>query len=254
MSKLYFSAGIALAMGLIPVAHADLAISIGIREQDAVGGADGPIGSDGGGTGGGIEWVDRDEQILVLDGTWQQFTFTILTADLQAFAGVTANSILDGSFGTLEHLRVRNIGGVTNNITLWIDDVTNTITPPGAPQMSVNFGDFEGWADGTQVIFNEPGFSGSTQANLMPGSTAGVDNSIAFTGSASYAFGLQFVDNDPERWARITTFGADNTPNPLIRFDQQSVVTFWMRGVPTPGAALLLGVAGLLGGSRRRQA
>src|SRR5690606_29366628 len=90
-----------LALGLASTASAQLAISIGIRETAAGGGSFTSIGADGGSLG-GIEWVNRDAQTLVLDGTWQQFTFNIATDPLTGFAGTTANSVLDGAFGVLE--------------------------------------------------------------------------------------------------------------------------------------------------------
>ena len=217
-----------LALGLASTASAQLAISIGIRETAAGGGSFTSIGADGGSLG-GIEWVNRDAQTLVLDGTWQQFTFNIATDPLTGFAGTTANSVLDGAFGVLEHIRILNTGGVTGPITLWIDDVSNTITPGGGSPQTTNFGDFEGHPTGTEVMFQEPSFSGSTATNINAGSTTGVDNLVA-SRSSSLKVEFQFVDGTATRWVRLTTFNTGILPNPLIRFDDQSVVTFWMRG------------------------
>lgn len=242
----------ALSLAVAPLAHAQLQISIGVRETDAVGGPEGPIGSDGG-TSGGIEWINLDQQTLILDGTWQQFTFTFSTATINAFAGATANAILEGNYGVLEHIRIRNSGGLTHNINIWIDDINNSVSAAGAPPQSVTFGSFEGFANASQVIFNEPGFSGSTASNLMPGSIAGVDNSFSHSGSASYAASFQFVDSLDTRWVRWSTFNADNIPNPLIRFDQNSVLTFWMMGVPEPGTMCVLAAGALAGVGRRRR-
>lgn len=220
------SARLSLFLGLAATIHAQgtVQISIGIRETEAGGGSFSAIGADGG-SAGGIEFVNRDAQTLVLDGTWQQFTFNITTDPLVGFAGTTANGVLDGTFGVLEHLRVLNAAGITEPITIWIDDVTNT-TQTGGP---TNFGTFESYATGTEVMFQEPSFSGSTSANLVAGSTAGVDNRVA-SRTSSYRFAFQFVDGTTTRWVRLTTFNATNQRNPLIRFDDQSVVTFWLRG------------------------
>ena len=207
-------------------AQGTVQITLGIRETEAGGGTFSAIGGNGG-TLGGIEWVNLDAQTLVLDGTWQQFTFNITTDPLTGFAGATANGVLDGTFGVLENIRVLNSTGITTPITLWVDDVTNA-TMTGGP---VTFGDFESYTTGAEVMFQEPTFSGSTSGNILAGATSGVDNGVASRTSAC-KFSFQFIDNTPTRWVRLTTFNATSQPNPLIRLDDQSVVTFWMRGGP----------------------
>lgn len=228
---------------------ATLSISIGVRETNAGGGADNGIGGNGGAAG-GIEFINRDGLTLTLNGTWQQFSFDLANANLNgqvtAFAGATANGVLEGSYGTLEHIRIKS-NGSTAPISLWIDDVVNTVDPAGPPPpQSVLIGNgFEGFADGTEVMFQEPGFSGSTTANILAGSTSGVDSSMFLNGAASYGVDFQFVDNDPTRWVRLTSFNTLNVPNPIVRFDQSSVVSFWMKGVPEPSTLVLLGLSGL---------
>jgi hypothetical protein len=233
-------------------------ISIGVRETNRSGGADNGIGGDGGANG-GIEFINLDGLTLTLNGTWQQFSFDLGSANLNgqvtAFAGATANSVLEGSYGTLEHIRIKSNGNA-EPLTLWIDDVVNTIDPPGpAPPQSVLIGNgFEGFADGTEVMFQEPSFSGSTMANVLAGSTSGVDSSMFLNGAASYRVDFQFVDNDPTRWVRLTSFNTLNVPNPIVRFDQSSVVSFWMKGgdIPEPSTLVLLGLCGLLPWRGRR--
>lgn len=226
-------------------AHAQLSISLGIRET----GTSAAIGANGG-TSGGIEWVNLDGQTLNLDGTWQQFTFNFGTDALTAFAGASANGALDGTKGTIEHIRIRNTGGIDQAITVWLDDVTNT----EATGNSVNFGDFESYAAGQEVMFQDPGFSGSTSANIVAGSTAGVDDTMAATGNNSYRADFTFVDNSTTRWVRWTTFGATNLPNPTIDFSQGNSVSFMMKGeaVPEPATMTLIG-AGLAGWALRRK-
>ncbi|MEZ5966797.1 MAG: hypothetical protein R3F56_23360 [Planctomycetota bacterium] len=217
-----------LVLGLSAALQAQgtVKISIGVRETEAGGGSFTTIGGNGG-TLGGIEWVNKDAQTLVLDGTWQQFTFNITTDPLAAFAGTTANGVLDGTFGVIEHLRVLNDTGITDPFVLWIDDVTAT-TQTGGP---VNFGDFEGYGSGAEVMFQEPSFSGSTSAFLLPGSVSGVDNAVA-SRTSSCRCDFQFVNNTTTNWVRLTTFNTGFLPNPTIRLDDQCVVTFWMRGGP----------------------
>ena len=240
------------ALMTVSGASAQLLISIGVRETGFAGGTDNGVGGNGGSTG-GIEWINLDGQSLTLDGTWQTFTFTMASDPVNAFAGASANGILEGSFGVLEHLRIRNMGGYTAPIRLWIDDIANTFTPPGGGQTTVTFGSFEGFAPGTEVIFQEPRFSGSTSGNLMllP-NTSLVTNTTALNGTNSDQIDFQFLDGTTTRWDRLTTFNTPNIPNPIIRFDGGSVVTLHIKGVPEPATFAVLGL-GLLPLLRRRK-
>jgi hypothetical protein len=225
-----------------------LQLSLGIRETAAGGGAEVPIGGNAGASG-GIEWVDLNSKTVLFDGLWHAYTWNLSTATFTAFAGATANNVLNGNYGSIESLRFRNNTGVSGPFTVWIDYVVNTVSSGPVVIQS-----FEGFADGTEVIFQEPSFSGSTSGSIAPGSSAGVDNSLAFDGTASYKVNWSFVDNT-DRWLRLTTFNAANTPNPLIRFDQNSEVTVYMMAVvpePTSAVMLLLGGAMLLIARRRR--
>jgi len=248
------------AIGMILIATAlpvsALEVSLGVRETGEAGGPSGAIGSDGG-IAGGIEWINKDGQSVPLDGVWRQYTWDLDADPVSPFAGISADGTLDGSYGTIEHLRLLNDTGVASPITLWIDYVVDTITIVGvAPVVTpVVVQDFEGFANGTEVMFQEPSFSGSTSGNLLGGSTALVDDSTAFEALASYRVDLQFVDGSPTRWVRLTTFNADNDPNPLIRFDQDSVVSLYIKGVvPEPATVLMLLSGAALLARRRRQA
>jgi hypothetical protein len=207
-----------------PFGAADLLVSIGIRET----GGTGPIGSDGG-TNGGIEFVNLDGQTLVADGTWQLFTFTPATDPLTAFAGSTANGVLDTEWGVLEQIRFRNTADGATAYRLWIDNLSN--------RSSIESGtiDFEGFPVGAEVVFQEPGFSGSTAANLNTANLnfAGVDDSMAFAGTQSYLVEFEFIDDDPSRWVRLTTFNAANLPNPAVKLSdpsgQHPTISFYAR-------------------------
>jgi hypothetical protein len=231
-------------------------ISIGVRETAAGGGADVGIGNNGG-TAGGIEWLNLDGASLPFDGAWHQFSFTMATATATAFAGATANSVLDGAYGVLEHIRIRNIDGVTSPIALWVDDVANTIDPPGLPPPSTTtFGSFEApRVVGDETIFQEPRFSGSTAAflDLLPNTTL-VANDQAQSGVQSDKAQFRFINSTPTNWLRLTTFqtGANFTGgNPMIRFDQSSVVSFWLKATPEPTSLALLALGGLVALRRR---
>lgn len=247
MRKLVFL-GTAAAVAGSAMAAPTLSISIGVRET----GTAAAIG-DNGGTANGIEWVNLDGQSLVLDGTWQQFTWDFANDPITAFAGATANGDLgDGGTitrGVLEHLRVRS-NGFGGPMTLWIDTITNTFDPAGPvpPQTFPIGNDFEGFANGDSVTFQRASFSGSTSGNIVPGDTSGIDNTTANTGSGSLRMDWQFIDNDPSRWARITTFQGTGhlLPNPAIQIDNTSSLSIWIKGVPEPTSLLLLAIPACL--------
>jgi hypothetical protein len=222
------------------------AISIGIRET----GTTAPIGGNGG-SANGIEWVNLDGQTLTLDGTFQTFTFNFQTDALTGFAGTTANGTYDGTRGVLEHIRIRNTGGVTAPVELFIDNIVNT-TQAGPNTVS----NFEGFPDGTEVTFQEPRFSGSTTANLalLPNSAL-TTSTMASEGTSSDLVTFQFLDNLNTRWLRLSTFNTPNLPNPTIEFAPGDRLSFQIKGVivPEPASASLLAAgAGLLLARRRR--
>lgn len=217
---------------------ASVALTLGIRET----GGSGPIFSNAG-TAGGIEWVNLDGQSLALDGTWQLFSFTPAADTLNAFAGTTANAVLEVSWASIEHIRILNSEGLTAPIRLWIDDISNTGTGSSLTE------GFEGFGVGDEVMFQEPNFSGSTAGNLLLGGTSAVSDSAAFSGLQSYEFNFQFVDGDPSGWVRLTTFNAPELPNPAVLVAEPGTpsdptIAFYARGVvipePSTTAALLI--------------
>jgi hypothetical protein len=220
---------------------ASLAISLGIRETNN---SAGPIFGNGG-TANGIEFVNLDGQTLTTNGTWQLFTFTPSVDTLTAFAGATANGTLDFDWGTIEHIRVRNISGITLPIRLWIDNVTNTDSTGSVVE------GFEPYNIGDEVMFQEPGFSGSTSANLVVGSTAAVSDSMAFAGSKSYEANFQFVDNDSTRWVRLTTFSTGQPgANARIHYREPGgapTISFYAKAVIPEPATIALASAWLVG-------
>lgn len=251
MKRICILSVILSALSIGSLSAQNLAISIGIRET----GGSGPAFANGGATG-GIEWVNRDAQSLLVNGTWQLFTFTPATDPLLAFAGTTANSTLESGMEwvVLEHVRILNSDGITAPIRLWIDGVANTTT---AGTISEGFESFD---LGAEVVFQEPSFSGSTSANLLPGSTALVSDSDAYAGIHANEVNLRFVDGDPTRWVRVTTFGTPNLPNPAVRVLEPGgpppTISFYAKAVlvPEPGSvALGLMGFGLFAWLRRRQ-
>jgi len=253
MKKAMFMAAVAglIALPAMAVVPPTLNISLGVRET----GSTAPLGQPGG-TSGSLEWVDKDGQQLVLDGTWQQFTWDLDVAPISAFTG---NGVLDGTAGTIEHLRINkgnNGFGGTYNIS--VDDLTISTDASAAPPPPIvtTIQDWEGLVDGDEATFQEPGFSGSTAGNLAASPNfAGVDSSIAHSGLASYNAQWKFSNLASSSWVRFTTFSdviGLNGGDPTIAFDQNAIVSVWIRGVPEPGSLALLGLSSLVFVRRRR--
>ena len=207
------------------------AISIGVRETQSTanigenGGTTGP-----GGAGAGIEWINLDGLTLTPNGTWQQFTFNFGTDAVTAFAGATANGVLDGTRGTLEHIRVRNSSGVTDLLSLQVDDIVNTVS--GTPTVVSGFETTDPIPAtvGTEHVFQEPRFSGSSQPFLanLPNATLVTDQQF-HTGAQSTQADLQFNSTNPAAWLRLVTFNTPNQPNPTIDWSPGNSLSFWLR-------------------------
>ncbi len=90
------------------------------------------------------------------------------------------------------------------------------------PCDSLTITDFDAYANGTRVLFNNPRFSGSTVNHLAltPDVAEVSDAVVAFNGGKSYRVQWQFVDTTPQRWMRLTTFNVANVPNPTVELDR----------------------------------
>lgn len=260
--KRFFAALLLASLTTVTVQAASLLVSIGVRET---GNPNNLMVGDNGGSTGGIEWINRDGQTLTADGTWQRFSFTPLTDTLTAFAGATANGMLDDDWGVLEHIRLANVTDGATRYQVWIDDIDNT-TSVGP----INFANFEAATVGTEVVFQEPRFSGSTSGNLqMLPNTSLVTNTMAHSGAQSNQVDFEFLTDNPApaNWLRLTTFNAPNQPNPLVRLRETVIggpvlpttISFWAKAivVPEPATAALAAYGLLLAagfGTRRRAA
>jgi hypothetical protein len=238
MSRIIGSGRIAIAVAAFTSLTAStvmaqaLAISLGVRET----GTSANIGENGG-TANGIEWINRDGLSLVADGTWQNFTWNFGTDPVQAFAGGTANGVLDGTRGVLEHLRINNSVGTFDTFTVWIDNITQNV---GGTEYTIQ--NWEGapvLAPGPlvqqDITFQEPRFSGSTNTNLNTAfNAAHTTDETAAEGLNSYRLQFEFVDNSTTRWIRLTTFNAAVGANPTIDFSPGSTLSMSLRAVTTP--------------------
>jgi uncharacterized lipoprotein YddW (UPF0748 family) len=90
----------------------------------------------------------------------------------------------------------------------------------GVPCDPVMLSDFEDHTPdaGFRVMFRNPGFSGSTSADLAatPDDVEVTDDVTAADGVGSLRVEWQWIDPDPQRWLRLTTFNAANIPNPTV--------------------------------------
>jgi hypothetical protein len=214
---------------------------------------------------GQIEWFNLDQQVLVLDGTWQQFTFDLSPTGISP-TGLTGNGVVDINKAVLEHIRIKSLGAASAGqpISIWIDEVVDhyrAAIPPGQPVVDKLISTFSGFADNTEVMFQEPRFSGSTSANLMATPNfSGIDNTVGHDDLSSVRTDFQFLDDQtsPARWVRLTTYrsvvAGVGTPQALPIVAQaktggtysQSLVTIWLRGTPEPTSLLLLGLGTLI--------
>jgi hypothetical protein len=220
---------------------AELRLSIGIRETNSPG----PVGSNGGATG-GIEWVGRtggtglDLDLVPADNAWHQVTIDLVNDPVGAFAGATADSILTSTtgFSVLEHLRIANTADGVTRYKVYIDDIMSIQS--GTSTLLTGF---EGAALGSEVMFQEPRFSGSTAALLQTTpNIARVSDAVAFSGTQSYEVEFDFVNDTPAgtggagNWLRLTTNNVATLGNPVI------AVPNTMAGAPFPPTSLSMQV------------
>jgi hypothetical protein len=206
------------------------AVSIGVRGT----GSAAAIGANGGTTG-GIEWINLDGLTLNATGQWQQFVFNFGTDPVTGFAGASANGVLDGTRGTLENIRIRNSSGYTDTVKLYLDNIVNTVG--GTPETVTNFeaGDAFPAAVGSQHMFYQPRFSGSTQSFLLASpDIARVTDVSPQSGDQAYEFNMAFANASTSNWVRLTTFNHPNQGNPTIDFSPTSTLSFWLRAEVVP--------------------
>jgi hypothetical protein len=105
--------------------HSDrpLQVALGVRETNSTG----DYGQDGGSTVGGIEWIGGNSSggKAIPANQWTTIFFDIPNETVQAFAGTTANGILESTTGkgVLEHLAFFAADG-TGEYNIYLDNFT----------------------------------------------------------------------------------------------------------------------------------
>ena len=266
--------GLVLVIAMPAVAQTPtLKISLGTREPSAT--PNPVVGAPGGfhntNPAGGIEWFNKDQQTLVLDGTWQQFTFDLSAAGISA-SSFTGDGVISADKALLEHLRImRPPGAGSTPVSLWIDKVQMTQDPTGPPpQTTVTCSTFDGvagnggvpYAAGAKVMFRDPSFSGSTSSmiNVAAGvpnvtgidTTTGQDDSYSLKAQWKWLYTNPVYKDSP--WLRLASYYTTTVKEviPIVAeaggptaYYASASVKVWLKGVPQPASLSLLALGGL---------
>lgn len=102
------------------------------------------------------------------------------------------------------------------------DETWQVAVPLPSLCLPVRLADFEAYADGSEVLFQEPYYSGSTTPHLRttPNVRRVTSSVPAFDGDKCYEVQWKFVDGGTQRWMRLTTYQVDNVPNPAVELDR----------------------------------
>jgi len=204
----------------VGIGNGDIQICIGIRETNDVA----ALGSTGG-TSGQIEWVSSGTPIsgapqgeaLSPAAGWVTYEFDPATDPIASFTG---DGTITAVRGVLEHLAVSVDSASPNRssgaYTMYVDNVVNVGAGTGGADFVIE--DFESNTPGDEVLFQEPTLSGSTfPADLAPlPSASEVTTAQASSGLQSAILRWFWKDTTAERWARITTSGANFRSRPII--------------------------------------
>ena len=159
-------------------------------------------------------------QLSLAQGTAQ--SWTLLTgppgATVSARGCVSGWAASEGDVGQPIDFAVRAENSAGSDEESW--QVLVSVPPPCEPFTLANF---EGYANGTHVLFQSPRYSGSTVNDLdSQPNLAEVTNEVpAFSGTGCYKVEWQFIDTDPQRWMRLTTYQGAYIPNPTVRLDHR---------------------------------
>jgi hypothetical protein len=183
----------------------------------------------------GIEWLEvttiglggspQGIAVSPMNG-WQTIIFD--PANTVAITGFTGNGQIDAATGLLEHLAVTVNAASPDRSSgvyrLYVDNVSNV----GGVGLIT---DFEGFLLGSEVLFQEPTYSGSTDFNLsFPPSDSANTDVYNNGGDRSQLLTWFFKDTGEDRWVRLTTSQANNVPSPTIDLTQpiQMDILLWV--------------------------
>ncbi len=119
---------------------------------------------------------------------------------------------LDGNFGALEGIAFACEGN-PGNYDIYIDDLANGTNGV--------FESYETNVVGSTWGFSQPGYSGTTSANLLgsPNSSV-ITTNTAFTGSKCTRVQWQFVDGATNKWLRLVHSGNTGVANPMVDLNE----------------------------------
>lgn len=197
----------------------DILICIGIRET----GDTGPLGSEGGDEG-DIEWVGANGTsaggaplgvAISPTGEWQTLEFDPVAGPITEFDG---DGKIKETRGVLEHLAVAvnstSLDRSTGPYYMYVDNVINVKAGDGDSDFVIT--DFEGYTLDGEVLFQEPGYSGSTDQHMSyPPNFSGTTDLYGHPGQSQFLTWF-WRDTTDQRWARITSSQVANVPSPII--------------------------------------
>ncbi|MFH1745641.1 MAG: hypothetical protein ABIG44_01220 [Planctomycetota bacterium] len=196
----------------------DILICIGVRETTDVGDLGQP-----GQNSGEIEWVGATSVLdnapqgtpISATGGWQTLEFDPAGVLIEPFTG---DGAITAPYGTLEHLAVAVNSTSADRSTgvyhLYVDNVINVGAGAGGSNFVIE--DFEAYALDSEVLFQEPTFSGTTDIHLSyPPSYSGTTDAYGNPGQSEYLSWF-WLDTTAQRWIRLTSYLANNRPSPII--------------------------------------
>ena len=263
--------GLVLVIAMPAVAQTPtLKISLGVRESvttTPIGSVNNPIPVTA--PGGGIEYFNRDAQTLPLDNTWKKFTFDVSATGIDPLGGLTGNGLINSNTGALDCLRiVRPAGAGATAVQVWVDrmEITYKLNDFDETVISKTITTLDGannggvpYAAGTEVLFQEPGYSGSTAAMIqaLPVSVSAIDTTTgqddSYSEMARWKWLYTHAVYKDSPWLRFTSYGStlkERHPTLAIaggpgNLYLSSSVSVWMKGVPEPASLSLLALGGL---------
>jgi uncharacterized lipoprotein YddW (UPF0748 family) len=166
-----------------------------------------------------IEGTEYTEQLVLTQGVAD--SWTLLTGPTEA--DVDANGYVSGWTPTADDVGQLVEFTVRASNTVGFDDESWSVLVNAAPPCELyKITDFEGFENGTRVLFNLPRYSGSTDQDLeeTPNVAEVTDEVEAYSPTKCFLVQWQYVDTDPQRWMRLTTHNGAYIPNPTVALDR----------------------------------